>query len=74
MSKTSSKVLPATCQAILCRGNGEPLQFQTVPTPEAIPGSVVVRILAAGVDAHAAANLSGRTPGLTLPTPFVCTS
>lgn len=63
--------LPPTCRALVCSGTGPLLQLKNVPTPEAIPGSVVIRVLAAAVESQLKDNLGGKQYGLTIPTPFV---
>lgn len=71
MSSTTSQ-LPPTCRALVLPAVGQPLEVQTITTPDAITGSVVVRVLVCGVDATMSNHLQGHTPGLTLSTPFVC--
>ncbi len=62
----SSPDLPAQMKALICEETGKPLQLKTVPTPEAIPGSCVVRVIAAIADPHMPKILSGQV-GFTFP-------
>jgi D-arabinose 1-dehydrogenase-like Zn-dependent alcohol dehydrogenase len=71
MSATASQTLPTTCRALVFHGIGEPLTVETVPVPSALPGSAVVKILAAGVDPSTARILAGHAPGFTFPVPFI---
>lgn len=71
MSDTNSHTLSATCRALVCTELGKPLSVQNVPTPDAIPGSVVVRILVSAVEPGMGGLLSGERSGATFPTPIV---
>ena len=72
MSTYQAQGLPATCKGLVCVGQGKPLVVQQIPTPDARPGSVVVRVLAAQFDEHIAKILTTGTPGLAFPpTPFI---
>ena len=42
--------LPATYRALVCPEYGQPLALVTRPTPEPVPGSAVIKVLAALVD------------------------
>lgn len=42
--------LPATYRALVCREYGQPLALETLPTPDAVPGSAVIKVLSALVD------------------------
>ncbi|KAJ5272438.1 hypothetical protein N7478_007563 [Penicillium angulare] len=42
--------LPATYLALVCREYGQPLALETRPTPAAVPGSAVIKVLSALVD------------------------
>ncbi|KAJ5114010.1 hypothetical protein N7456_002544 [Penicillium angulare] len=42
--------LPATYRALVCREYGQPLALETRPTPNAVPGSAVIKVLSALVD------------------------
>ena len=46
-------------KALVCQEKGQPLALKTVPTPTAIPGSVVVKIVAAMVDPRTEAITTG---------------
>jgi hypothetical protein len=72
MSDTNFHTLPATCRALVCTEIGKPLFVQNVPTPDAIPGSVVIRILVSAVEPGMAELLRGERTGATFPTPMVC--
>ena len=71
MSDIQSQPLPSTCRALVCPGPGQPLTVQTIPTPDAVPGSAVVRVLASNVEPNTAFVLSGNVPHLSFPSPFV---
>jgi D-arabinose 1-dehydrogenase-like Zn-dependent alcohol dehydrogenase len=71
MSDTNAQRLPATCRALIFPSAGQPLTVQTIPTPDAVPGSVIVRVLASTVEPATAHILSGEIPSLTVPTPLV---
>jgi hypothetical protein len=70
MSDTNSQPFPATCRALVCPGPGLPLTVQTIPTPDAIPGSVIVRVLASNFEANTAQVPAGEVPRLTIPHSF----
>ncbi|KAK3389904.1 chaperonin 10-like protein [Podospora didyma] len=61
-----SSHLPAEMKALVCAGVGKPLELKTIPTPTAIPGSVVVKIVAAAADYRIPHMLSGEI-GFTFP-------
>lgn len=71
MSTTQTHPLPETCRALVCPGAGGSLEVQTIPTPTAVAGSVVVRIISAVVEPNSKMMLSGHIPGMWFPTPFV---
>ncbi|PSS22746.1 hypothetical protein M430DRAFT_98267 [Amorphotheca resinae ATCC 22711] len=71
MSDIKSEPLPSTYRALMCSGVGEPLTIQTLPIPDAVPGSVIVRILASSVHTGIEQMLAGKVAGLSIPTPFV---
>jgi hypothetical protein len=68
---SSAVSLPPTSRALVSSGLGKPLTVQTVDTPDATPGSVVVHVLACGVDSSTSESLKTGIYGLTIPTPFV---
>ncbi len=61
--------IPAEMKALICDEVGQPLQLRVVPTPEAIPGSCVVHVLAVVADPHTPRILSGKA-GFTFPKNF----
>lgn len=71
MSDTKPQPLPSTRRALVCPAVGQPLIVQTIPTPDAVPGSVIVRILASNVEPAMAKLLSGERSGIAFPTPFI---
>lgn len=71
MSDTKSQPLPSTCRALVCTSVGQPLTVQTIPTPDALPGSVVVRVLASSIEPGTSRILTGELHGLVIPTPYV---
>ena len=66
-----SSNLPPTCRGLVCGAVGQPLNVESISTPDAVPGSVVVKVLAATVDSTMPEVLKGHIPGLTFPTPFI---
>jgi len=48
-------------KALVCAEAGQPLTLQTVPTPTALPGSVVVKVIAALTDSNLPFLLSGKS-------------
>lgn len=62
--------LPPTCRALVLNAIGEPLVLETRPTPQATPGSAVVKILAAAVLSYSREIYNG-TRKYELPTPSV---
>jgi D-arabinose 1-dehydrogenase-like Zn-dependent alcohol dehydrogenase len=71
MSDNESPNLPSTCRGLVCRAVGQPLNLEFIPTPDAVPGSVVIKVLAATVDHTILEVLKGHNPSLTFPTPFI---
>jgi D-arabinose 1-dehydrogenase-like Zn-dependent alcohol dehydrogenase len=71
MSDIKSPDLPSTCRGLVCRAVGQPLNIESIPKPDAVPGSVVIKVLAATVDPTMPEVLKGHIPGLTFPTPFI---
>ncbi|GIJ85020.1 hypothetical protein Asppvi_003875 [Aspergillus pseudoviridinutans] len=65
-----SPSLPATHRALILNAIGEPLKVETRPTPEATPGSAVVKILTAMILSYSGDIYSGKRP-YPLPTPLV---
>ncbi|KUJ13584.1 GroES-like protein [Mollisia scopiformis] len=70
MATTKSQSLPETCRALVCLEKGH-VEVQSVPTPNAVPGSVVVRIISAVVEPVAKSIFSEGLPGLWFPTPYI---
>lgn len=64
---------PSQHRALVLSSRTGPLAVRTVPTPEAIPGSAVVEILAAGVISYQREIYNGSKSHMhyTLPTPLV---
>ena len=71
MSTSKPKSLPPHVRAIICNEAGQPLTVEHIPTPQVVPGSVLVKIIAATVETPTIQILSGKAPGLNPPTPFV---
>ena len=71
MSDINTQSLPLTCRALIYHGGGQPLSVQAIPTPEAVPGSVIVRILASIIEAGSRDTLAGKGAAITFPSPFV---
>lgn len=71
MSDIKSVSLPSTCRGLVCRAVGEPLNVESLPMPDAVPGSVVIKVLAAAVDSTMPELLKGHIPGMTFPSPFI---
>lgn len=65
-----AQALPSTHRALLFSAVGEPLSVQKAPTPEALHGSLIVKVLASSVASVSHHHLNG-VPGLTVPTPYV---
>ncbi|KAF2179431.1 GroES-like protein [Zopfia rhizophila CBS 207.26] len=61
--------LPATQKALLQTTYAEPLEVKTIPTPEPLPGTVVVKILSAPVLSYAKEVYNGKRK-YPYPTPF----
>ncbi|KAJ9137437.1 GroES-like protein [Pleurostoma richardsiae] len=61
--------LPPTMKALVCEAISQPLTLKDVPTPDPVPGSVVVKVIAALVDQNLPRILSG-VAGFTFPTPM----
>ncbi|KAF2722530.1 GroES-like protein [Polychaeton citri CBS 116435] len=61
--------LPKTMRALVHESKEKPMAVQQIPTPEAIPGTVVVKVLAAQVDANLPRILNGEQ-GFPIPQPF----
>ncbi|MCJ1370774.1 hypothetical protein MMC20_001987 [Loxospora ochrophaea] len=66
-----SETFPSTCKALICHEVGQPLKFESIPTPDAIPGSVVVRVLTSIVPGNLKDVMSGAVPFLKFPTPMI---
>lgn len=56
----ASTSLPTIMKALVCEAAGMPLKLKNVPVPTAIPGSAVVKVLAAAVDSELMKYISGR--------------
>lgn len=67
---TTSPLLPPTCRALICHSPGQ-LSVETIATPDALPGSVVVKVLAALVDPISVQAFAGDVPLAGFPTPFI---
>ena len=52
MDEDSSQSVPATMRALVCEDVGQPLTVEIVPVPEAVPGSVLVKVLFTLADAN----------------------
>lgn len=66
-----SQTIPSTSKALVCHAVGQPLSIESVPTPDAVPGSVVVRVLASGVPTNGQKAFAGEIPFLQFPTPII---
>ena len=62
--------IPATHRAVVLKSTSEPLSVQQLPTPEATPGSAVVRILLANVLNYGGDIYNGKL-NYPFPTPLV---
>ncbi|KAL1963364.1 hypothetical protein VTN77DRAFT_8380 [Rasamsonia byssochlamydoides] len=72
MSNFQSQALPSTFRAIVCHDYGQPPKLETLPMPEAMPGSAIVKILAAPCGATQKNTLlRPRNPFFSNPTPFI---
>jgi len=71
MSFTASSSLPATCRAIVYTSTDKPVSVETVNMPEAVPGSLIVKILAANLDTSANKIVTGGLWGLEVPSPSI---
>ncbi|MCJ1478104.1 hypothetical protein MMC13_006779 [Lambiella insularis] len=71
MSDTKTQSLPPTSRALVCSSPGQPLTLEDVATPNAVPGSVIVRVLASTIEPATSALLAGLHPAFKLPTPFI---
>jgi NADPH:quinone reductase-like Zn-dependent oxidoreductase len=61
--------LPAFHRVLRLTSRDQPLTIESVPTPQPVPGSAVVRVLAAGVLSYAGEVYSGKRP-YPFPLPF----
>ncbi|MCJ1312015.1 hypothetical protein MMC25_005689 [Agyrium rufum] len=66
----SSTKLPKTHRALVLTSTDEPLKVESLPTPQASPGSAIIRIHYAGVLSYMGDVYNG-TRHYTFPTPFV---
>ena len=66
-----SSSLPSTCQALVCQTVGQPLSLESVATPEAVLGSVVVKVIASPVQHNHKNMLSGKIPYMQFPLPMI---
>jgi NADPH:quinone reductase-like Zn-dependent oxidoreductase len=71
MSAIMSQSLLSTRRGLICLGAGQPLVVQLISMPEAVPGSVIVSVLAAPIDHVMPHELAGEMGWMTLPTPFI---
>lgn len=73
MDSTTPSNLPITHRAVVCHEYGQPLILQTNQVPDTIPGSVIVKVLAALVDPSEKHRLlmSKRNPYFSQETPFI---
>ncbi|PQE30114.1 alcohol dehydrogenase protein [Rutstroemia sp. NJR-2017a WRK4] len=70
MSSSSSSSLPPTMRALQLEVMGQP-QIKTLPTPTAVDGSVVVKVLATSVEPAYKHIFDGKVPFLHVPTPSI---
>ncbi|KAF7913362.1 uncharacterized protein EAE98_011587 [Botrytis deweyae] len=70
MASTDSP-LPATMRALYAEAQGQPLTVKTIATPQPSPGSLIVKVLAVGIDPSIQELLDGKMPYLYTPTPFI---
>ncbi|AEO70595.1 uncharacterized protein THITE_72712 [Thermothielavioides terrestris NRRL 8126] len=66
----STPDLPASMKALIVEAPGQPLQLKTLPVPSAIPGSCVVKVLAAEAG-HDMPHVIDGTAGFPFPPNFV---
>ena len=57
-------------RALVCEKKGQPLEVRQIPTPEAVPGSIIVKVLAANLEPNMRKILSGEM-GFGFPEPMV---
>jgi threonine dehydrogenase-like Zn-dependent dehydrogenase len=69
MSDSGAHQLPSTCKALFFSENA--LTIQDIPTPQAGPGSVLVRVLVSSIEHSLKSLTTGGVPGLTTPSTFV---
>src|SRR3569833_104348 len=62
--------IPKSMKALVCEAKGQDLTLSTVPVPEPVPGSVLVKILCSVCNHHIAGIIKGHTP-FEFPTPFI---
>lgn len=65
------KSLPETCKAIVLHKWGDEMQVGSIPTPQPVHGTVVIKVEAAPIYGTWKEVLSGKIPLFTYPTPFV---
>lgn len=66
-----SQTIPPTSKALVCHAVGQPLSIQSVPTPDAVPGSAVIRVIASLISPNMQSMLSVEHPFLKFPTPII---
>lgn len=66
-----SQTIPSTSKGLVCNARGQPLSIQSVPTPDAIPGSAVIRVLASLIGPNTRSILSGKISFMQFPTPLI---
>lgn len=72
MSNSHSQAFLSTFRAIVCHDYGQPPRLETLPMPEVVPRSAIVRILAAPCAAtQKHVLLRPRNPVFSNPTPFI---
>lgn len=69
MSDSTVQQLPPTCKALVF--SEKTFKIQDIPTPQAGPGSVLVRVLVSSVEHSVKSLTTGGVPGLISPSSFV---
>lgn len=66
-----SQNIPRKSKGLVCHAVGQPLSVESVQTPEAVPGSVVIRVINAAVQSDLQSVLKGEHSFLQFPTPII---
>ena len=66
-----SRNIPHKSKGLICHAVGQPLSVESVQTPEAVPGSVVIRVINAAVQSNLQGVLKGEHSFLQFSTPMI---